>query len=82
LASADGRIRASVCGSPQGDTTEHEGGPGVDELFKPVETTGPRPRDPKSTDMLYVRSFLAMRTFIGGLGMLLPGLVVFLDRLL
>ena len=48
------------------------------ELFKPIASTGPRP-DP---DLLYTRSFLGLRTFIGVLGVALPVLVVFGDRLL
>jgi hypothetical protein len=54
----------------------------MDDLFKPVTIVKPRPRDRSSTDMLYVRSFLVLRTFIGALGVLLPVLVVFLDQLL
>jgi hypothetical protein len=53
----------------------------ADELFKPIASTGPRP-DPGTTDLLYTRSFLALRTFIGVLGVALPVLVVFGDRLL
>jgi hypothetical protein len=53
----------------------------ADTLFQPIRSTGPRPR-PDTTDLLYTRSFLALRTFIGILGVALPLLVVFGDRLL
>ena len=53
----------------------------ADELFKPIASTGPRP-GPRTTDLLYTRSFLALRTLIGVLGVALPVLVVFGDRLL
>jgi hypothetical protein len=53
----------------------------ADALFKPISSTGRRP-DPGTTDLLYVRSFLALRTLIGALGVALPLMVVFGDRLL
>jgi hypothetical protein len=54
----------------------------MDDLFKPVTTVTHRPQVRSSTDMLYVRSYLVLRTLIGALGVLLPVLVVFLDQLL
>jgi hypothetical protein len=52
-----------------------------DDLFKPIPNTDRRPGS-GTTDLLYVRSFLALRTFIGVLGVALPLLVVFGDLLL
>jgi hypothetical protein len=50
-------------------------------FWQPVTTTSPRPA-PKSPEMLYVRSYLCMRTIIGALGVLLPPLVIFGARYL
>ena len=52
-----------------------------DDLFKPAPATGSRP-GPGTPGLLYVRSFLAVRALIGALGVALPLLVVFGDRLI
>jgi hypothetical protein len=44
-------------------------------FWQPVTTTTPRPAS-KSPGMLYVRSYLCLRTIIGALGVLLPPLVI------
>jgi hypothetical protein len=50
-------------------------------FWEPVTTTTARPAS-KSPGMLYVRSFLCLRTIIGALGVLLPPLVIFGARYL
>ena len=44
-------------------------------FWQPVTTTTARPAS-KSPEMLYVRSYLCLRTIIGALGVLLPLLVI------
>jgi hypothetical protein len=48
--------------------------------FRPVLRTPPRPEDPDSSASLVVRSFLLLRTLVGALGIALPVVVVFLDK--
>jgi hypothetical protein len=48
-------------------------------FLKPVAVE-PRPADPRSIEARYVRSFLILRIFVGVLGVSLPFLLVFVDR--
>jgi hypothetical protein len=50
-------------------------------FWQPVMRTPPRPAS-NSPEMLYVRSYLCLRTIIGALGVLLPPLVIFGARYL
>ena len=47
------------------------------QFLQPVETIEPRPTDPELAR--YVRSYLIMRVVIGGLGIALPFVLVFVD---
>jgi hypothetical protein len=54
----------------------------MDDLFRPVTKVESRPQDRSSADLLYIRSYLVLRTLIGLLGVLLPVVLVSLDQLL
>lgn len=50
-------------------------------LLTPVTRVDRRPTDSQSVESRYIRSFLLLRTFVGLLGVLLPVLLVAIDKL-
>lgn len=50
--------------------------------LRPVRSTPARPADPHSSDALYVRQFLWLRTLVGSLGIALPLVVILVDKFL